>query len=83
MDADISEYLHALTSLRLAAAFNSSPEYVKKVAKRISKKLKNKKNAKICKNLSRQRLPIKAVNLFTDQISQAYAQQGYDWKEQA
>ena len=83
MDEIISEYLHALTSLRLAAVFNSSPEYVRKVAKRLAKKAKNKRNAKVLRNLAKSKLPSIAVNKFTDQISQAYAEQGYDWKEQA
>lgn len=83
MDKDeaISEYLHGLTSLRLAMAINPSPAYVKKVAKRVSKKLKNKKNAKIFKNIAKQTLPGRAINLFTDQVAQAYAERGYDWKE--
>lgn len=79
----ISEYLHALTTLRLAAALNNDAAYVRKVAKRVGKNTKDKKVSKLCKNIAKAQLPISCVDTCTAQTIQAYAEQGYNWLEQA
>ena len=79
----ISDYLHALTTLRLAAALDNRSVYVKQVAKRLSKRVKAKEARKICKSISKSEMPSAVVQKFLNQIELAYHEQGYDWKEQA
>lgn len=79
----ISEYLHALTTLRLAAALNNDAAYVRRVAKRVGKNTKDKKVSKLCKNIAKTQLPISFINKVTAETIQVYTEQGYNWLEQA
>jgi len=83
VEQTISEYLHALTTLRLASALDNRPVYVRAVAKRVAANLDDKESRAIFKSIAKSHLPANTVHRLMHSMSIAYAEQGYDWKEQA
>lgn len=77
----MAECLHALTTIRLAAAINPDQVYIRKVVKRLKRKMVNKRNALQMRILYKSSNPLEQANYLLNIAINAYAAEGYDWRE--
>ena len=80
IDEAMAENLHALTTIRLAGAINPEPRYIKRVVKGLAKKMVNKRNAKMLREIYKHSFPLNATTAMLATAAEAYAEYGVDWQ---
>ena len=81
LEQEINEYLHALSTLRLAIEFDDGSKYLKATAMRIANNAEHRPARMLCLGIHKNKVPKATIRRLVRQMRDAYEEQGRNWTD--